>query len=116
MDLSADVITALAAEKRPVYQTVKVNTARRSTGPALHIMPSYTDGGDGLLLDGVPDDGPAAKAGMKVGDRIVEIAGIPIKNITTYMEAMSTQKRGETIEVVILRDGKRRNIKVKLDP
>ena len=93
VDLSADVITALAVEKRPVYQTVKVNTARWSNGPTLHIMPSYTGGGEGLLLDGVTDDGPAAKAGMKVGDRIVEIAGAPVKNITTYMEAMRL-KRG----------------------
>ena len=66
VDLSADVITTLATEaKRPEYQAVKVNTARRSDGPTLHVMPNYTDGGDGLLLDGVADDGPAAKAGLQ---------------------------------------------------
>jgi Peptidase family M28/PDZ domain/PA domain len=117
VDLSADVITALVAEaKRPEYQAVKVNTAKRSDGPTLRIMPNYTDGGDGLLLDGVVDDGPAAKAGLRAGDRIVEVAGAPVKNITSYMEAMSAQKRGETIDVTVLRDGKRKSIKVKLDP
>jgi Zn-dependent M28 family amino/carboxypeptidase len=117
VDLSADVITALATDvKRPEYQAVKVNTAKRSDGPTLHVMPNYTDGGDGLLLDGVADDGPAAKAGLKAGDRIVEVNGAPVKNITTYMEAMSAQKRGEIIDVAILRDGKRQSIKVKLDP
>jgi Peptidase family M28/PDZ domain/PA domain len=117
VDLSADVITALDTEaKRPEYQTVKVNTAKRSDGPTLRVMPNYTDGGDGLLLDGVADDGPAAKAGLKAGDRIVEVAGAPVKNITSYMDAMSAQKRGETIEVTVLRDGKRQGVKVKLDP
>ncbi len=117
VNLSADVIAVLAAEtKRPEYQAVKVNTARRSDGPTLRIMPNYTDGGEGLLLDGVADDGPAAKAGLHAGDRIVQVAGAPVKNITTYMEAMSSQKRGETIEVTVLRAGKRREVKVKLDP
>jgi Peptidase family M28/PDZ domain/PA domain len=117
VDLSADVVSALATEvKRPEYQAVKVNSAKRSDGPTLRVMPNYTDGGDGLLLDGVADDGPAAKAGLKAGDRIVEVAGAPVKNITTYMEAMSAQKRGETIDVAVLRDGKRQSIKVKLDP
>jgi hypothetical protein len=116
VDLSADVITTLATEPRPEYQVVKVNTARRSDGPTLRVMPNYTDGGDGLLLDGVADDGPAAKAGLRAGDRIVEVAGAPVKNITTYMEAMSAQKRGEIIDVEVLRDGKRKSIKVKLDP
>ncbi|HBI45086.1 MAG TPA: aminopeptidase, partial [Planctomycetales bacterium] len=70
VDLSADVVSALATEaKRPEYQAVKVSSAKRSDGPTLRVMPNYTDDGDGLLLDGVADDGPAAKAGLKAGDR-----------------------------------------------
>ena len=67
-------------------------------------------------MDGVVDDGPAAKAGLKAGDSIVDMAGKPVKNITTYMEAMAAQKKGETIDVTVVRDGKKQDVKVKLDP
>lgn len=118
-DLSVDVVSALAAEeKRPEYQTMKVGAMRPpSDSPRLGVVPSYREGGEeGMGLDGIVDDGPAARAGLKTGDRIVELAGKPVKNITTYMEAMAAQKKGDTIEVVVVRDGKKQNIKVKLDP
>ncbi len=117
-DLSVDVISDLTTEeKRPEYVTVKVGALRPgSDSPKLGIVPSYREGDDGLGVDGIVDDGPAAKAGLKTGDRIVELAGKPVKNITTYMEAMAVQKKGETIDVTILRDGNRQSIKVKLDP
>ena len=118
-DLSVDVVSALAAEeKRPEYQTMKVGAMRPpSDSPRLGVVPSYREGGEeGMGLDGIVDDGPAARAGLKTGDRIVELAGKPVKNITTYMEAMAAQKKGDTIEVIVVRDGKRRSIKVKLDP
>ena len=117
-DLSVDVVADLATEeKRPEYQTMKVGSLRPpSDGPRLGIVPSYREGEEGLGVDGIVDDGPAAKAGLKTGDRIVELAGKPVKNITTYMEAMAAQKKGDTIDVTVVRDGKKQSIKVKLDP
>jgi hypothetical protein len=117
-DWSMDVVSDLAtAEQRPEYQTVKVATVRPpSDGPKLGIVPNYKEGDEGLGIDDVVGDGPAAKAGLKGGDKIVDIAGKPVKNITTYMEAMSAQKKGDTIDVTVLRDGKKQTIKVKLDP
>jgi putative serine protease PepD len=85
--------------------------------PRLGVIPDYAySGGDGLRLDSVADDGPAAKAGLKAGDRIVDVAGKPVKNITTYQEAMAAQKKGDSIDVTVVRDGKNQTIKVKLDP
>jgi len=117
-DLSVDVVSALAAEeKRPEYQTMKVGAMRPpSDSPRLGVVPSYREGEEGMGLDGIVDDGPAARAGLKTGDRIVELAGKPVKNITTYMEAMALQKKGDAIDVIVVRDGKRRSIKVELDP
>jgi S1-C subfamily serine protease len=38
----------------------------------LGTIPNYSDSNDGLLLDGVRDDSPAARAGLKAGDKIVK--------------------------------------------
>ena len=117
-DLSVDVIADLATEeKRPEYQTMKVGALRPGgDAPKLGIVPSYKGDDDGLTVDNLVADGPAAKAGLKGGDQIVEIGGKPVKNITTYMEAMAAQKKGDTIDVTVVRDGKKQTIKVKLDP
>ena len=49
---------------------------------------------------------------MKDGDVIVEIGGKPVKNIGGYMTAMSSQKAGTTVEVVVLRKGQKVTLKV----
>jgi len=75
-------------------------------------MPSYGDAGEGVLLNGVSEGGPASKAGLKEGDRIVEIAGKPVRDINVYMSLLATQKRGSPVEIGILRDGKKMVLKV----
>ena len=75
-------------------------------------MPSYGDSGEGVLLSGVSDGGPASKAGLKEGDRIVEIGGKSIRDINVYMAVLATQKRGSPVEVAIVREGKKLTIKV----
>ena len=56
-------------------------------------------------VEGVSPGGVAEKAGLKDGDVIVEIAGKPVKNITGYMTAMGTQKRGTPVDIVVLAQG-----------
>lgn len=117
-DMSVEMIDYLTTvEKRPDYIQVKTTGAsiRPGNGPRLGILPAYSDEGTGVLLEGVQEGRPAAKAGMQAGDRIVEMAGKPVKNLETYMEAMSTQKAGTTIEIVILRKGQKQTVKVALE-
>jgi hypothetical protein len=116
-DIAGDAVAALAQVlPRPEYVQVKeVMRISPSRGmPRLGVMPSYADSGDppGLLIDGVTDGGAAAKAGLKGGDRIVEIGGRPVTNIQTYMALMAQQQRGRGVEVRVLRDGKRQTFQV----
>jgi aminopeptidase YwaD len=117
VDLAEEVVGELAAmPQRPGFEKVKVGGGvSPSRGPRLGIIPDYGEGGKGLEVGGVSDGGPAARAGLKKGDVITAINDRPVKNIETYMEAMSAQKRGSTITVAILRDGKKQEVKVKLD-
>src|SRR5262249_52248575 len=117
-DLVADMTRYLeTTPERPEYTRVSGgDTARpRTMGPRLGIRPEYGDDKGGVLLGGVSDDGPAAKAGLKEGDRIVEINGKPVKNLESYMALMTGHKKGDTLDVGVLRDGKPLKLKVHLE-
>jgi membrane-associated protease RseP (regulator of RpoE activity) len=60
----------------------------------------------GMKLSGVSPGSPADKAGLKAGDIIVELAGATVKDLYSYSEALYSHQPGETIEIVVLRDGK----------
>jgi S1-C subfamily serine protease len=63
-------------------------------------------------VGGLTDGGAAAKAGIKPGDRIVQIAGRPVTNIRTYMVIMADQKTGQAMEVVVIRNTDKVKLKV----
>jgi hypothetical protein len=93
------------------------DTARRGTSVSLGIMPDYGyEQKDGLKITGVRDGGPAAKAGLKDGDRIVRCGSKEVGTIYDYMEIMTQYKPGDQLEVVVIRDGKEVKLDVSLDP
>ena len=57
----------------------------------------------GVLLDGAREGTPAAKAGIKKGDIVVEFAGRKITNIYDYTNALRIAKPGQTVKVVVER-------------
>ena len=70
--------------------------------------------GDGAKLDGVAPGGPAEKAGLKAGDVIVKFGSKDVKDVVAFLTAMSEKKPGDTVEVVVKRDGKEERFQVKL--
>jgi len=50
---------------------------------------------------------PAAKAGLKVGDVVTSFDGNDVKNYGDLAFQLGTHKPGATVDVVVLRDGKR---------
>jgi Zn-dependent M28 family amino/carboxypeptidase len=103
--------------ERPLYVKVPEPRPSRPYGnmPRLGIRPSYGDveEDEGVLVGGVGEGGPADQAGVREDDRIVELAGQRILNIDAYMAVLLKHKRGEVLEVGILRNGKRMTLKVK---
>jgi Zn-dependent M28 family amino/carboxypeptidase len=95
--------------QRPTYLVTKSPAAGRSTGfsVSLGTIPNYADSNDGLLLDGVRADSPAAKAGIGAGDRIVKLAGRDIRNVYDYTAALGEMRAGQEYEVELMRGGAR---------
>lgn len=74
----------------------------------LGIMPNFTSTeNNGLGVDGVTKGGPADGAGMKKGDRIVAINGMPVTNIYEYMSRLTKLEAGTTATVDVVRDDKK---------
>jgi serine protease Do len=65
---------------------------------------------EGLLIRGVTEDSPAARAGLASGDLIVAAAGQPVRTVDDLSGAL--QAAGETIELTVLRGTDERSIQV----
>jgi hypothetical protein len=103
-------------DARPAYAVARSQSSGRSTGFRVYLgtVPNYAESNDGMLLDAVRDDSPAAKAGLKAGDRIVKLAGRDIKNVYDYTYALGEMKPDQEYEVEVIRGGER--VKMKLTP
>lgn len=104
-----------AADKRLTYTTAKSDAAPRTSGFRVYLgtIPNYADSNDGLLIDGVRDDSPAAKAGIKAGDKIVKIGTREVKNVYDYTAALGEMKAGEEYVVEVVRGTERLTLKLK---
>lgn len=65
----------------------------------------------GVLISNVRENSPAAKAGLKAGDIIVEADGKTIKRQTDLIRAVNDKKEGE-VSLTIIRKGDRRTVRV----
>jgi aminopeptidase YwaD len=63
------------------------------------IMPDYTFAGTGVRADGVTDGRPAAKAGIKTGDVIIQLGDNNITSMESYMQALGKFTKGEKTKV-----------------
>jgi serine protease Do len=64
------------------------------------------EGGSGILVVSVDENGPAAKAGLKAGDLITGIAGKPVKDGEDVRREVEALDSGKKAAVSVLRDGR----------
>jgi hypothetical protein len=115
LEMVARVVNRLdAADKRLTYSTAKSDPAPRTGGFRVYLgtIPNYADTNDGLLLDGVRDDSPAAKAGLKAGDRVVKIGSHDIRNVYDYTAALGEMKAGQEYVVEVVRGKEKLTLKI----
>ena len=69
----------------------------------------------GALVSEVVPNGPAFKGGLQRGDVIVEFAHQPVENVSALPRLVATTPPGKTVDVVILREGKKQMIHITID-
>jgi Zn-dependent M28 family amino/carboxypeptidase len=102
------------ADKRLTYTTAKSDPAPRTGGFRVYLgtIPNYSDSNNGLVIDGVRENSPAAKAGLKAGDRIVKIGTHEIKNVYDYTAALGEMRAGEEYVVEVVRGTEKLTLKL----
>ena len=68
----------------------------------------------GVIVAGVEKGSPASSAGLKTKDIITKIDNEDVKNIAYLRYYLYQHKAGDTIKVTVYRDGKAKEISVKL--
>lgn len=69
---------------------------------------------NGALVSDVVKDGPAAKAGLKSGDIVLEFAGRKIREVGELPRLVAATPVGKDVTMKIARDGKSQEVTVKI--
>jgi serine protease Do len=70
---------------------------------------------EGLLIQQVTEDGPAARAGLSSGDLIVAAAGQPVSGVDDLFDALRGVQGG-TLELRVVRGADERTVQVVFTP
>ena len=122
LDLVSNLTLQLAdAPERPAFQVVVEDRPGGTGGggggygPYFGSIPDFGQIENGVKFSDVRPGSPAAKAGLKAGDILVQFGDKPIKNLYDFTDALRRSKVGDVVEVKVLRDGQPITAKVKLE-
>ena len=120
LDLIESVTLQLAnAQQAPTFQVVAEDPhaggGGGGYGPYFGSIPDFGQVENGVKFSDVKPNSPAAKAGLKAGDILVQFGDKPIKNLYDFTDALRRSKIGDVVEVKVLRDGQPVTASVKLE-
>lgn len=69
---------------------------------------------DGVRITGVKEGSPAEKAGLREGDKIVEVDNKPIDDDDDIRRIIRNLEPGDTVQVEVMRDGKKKTVSATL--
>jgi membrane-associated protease RseP (regulator of RpoE activity) len=79
----------------------------RGYGPFLGTIPDMTPSDHGVRLTGVREGSPADEAGIRGGDVVVRFGEREITDLYAYTYALRDHQPGDTVRIVVERDGER---------
>lgn len=108
-----EVITDLDNNgKLPFRATKNESDAVPKFEVGLGVTPDYLFDGKGMRIDGTRADTPATNAGIQKGDIVIKMGDSDISDMMSYMQALSTYKKGDTTKVVVNRNGEEVEVEV----
>jgi serine protease Do len=112
VNLAKWVATQLAngGTVRRAYLGVGIQPVTQQLANQFHVKPR-----EGVVVTEVYPNTPAAKAGLKSGDVIVEFAGTKVANPIELQTTVESSAIGKVAKLTILRDGKRVELKLKAE-
>ena len=75
-------------------------------GPDFGSIPDFTELPNGVRFADIRPGSPAAKAGLRAGDILIEFDGKAIQNLYDFTYALRAKQPGQQVLVKVLRDGK----------
>lgn len=116
-EMVANLVSELAIQPvRPELQLVAGTARPRSqTGrrPMLGVRLTYSENQQ-AIVEQVTPGGPADQAGVVSGDILVEIEGMAIRSPQDTRQILSGRKSGDEVTATILRNGERKEFRIKL--
>jgi aminopeptidase YwaD len=107
IDYIYETVAKMDKEPKPLFTPTKQSTVGKVRFKVtLGIMPDYSFQEGGVRADGVTENKPAIRAGIKGGDIIIQLGEHKVNGMQTYMEALGKFAEGDKTTVKILRDGK----------
>lgn len=103
-----EVKTRLGSLSKPI---LKLGITARTVTPELAKENKLEEG---VYVVGVQEFSPAEKAGLKIGDLIVEFGGKRVKTLEELNQVKSQYNDGDSVPVEIIRDGKKVNLNLTL--
>ncbi|EOU1701348.1 trypsin-like peptidase domain-containing protein [Clostridium perfringens] len=103
-----EVKTRLGSLSKPI---LKLGITARTVTPELAKENKLEEG---VYVVGVQEFSPAEKAGLKIGDLIIEFGGKRVKTLEELNQAKSQYNDGDSVPVEIIRDGKKVNLNLTL--
>ena len=122
LNVVARVTVELASEsQKPTFIAVAENPHSGASGggggygPYFGSIPDFGETENGVRFSDVKPGSPAAKAGLKAGDVLIQFGDKAIKNLYDFTDALRRSKVGDVVPVTVLRDGKELKVDVKLE-
>jgi membrane-associated protease RseP (regulator of RpoE activity) len=126
LNVVAKVTLDLDTEARPQFVTVAPESDPHSGvvsgigggggyGPYFGSIPDFSPVESGVRFSDVQPNSPAAKAGLKAGDVLVQFGDKMIHDLYDFTDALRAGKVGQIVQVTVLRDGKRITVPVTLE-